>query len=100
LPVVENKKEFIERLQMVISHLHVCDSTWERSAPVYDAFNGQTIGEGDVEVFNVTRPKAKEAYARSDADGNFTAVLSIPPATDPQNAVKVLIVAAAKKGKS
>lgn len=46
----------------------------------------------------VTLPKAKSTYAWFDTDGNFTAVLEIPPATDPQNAVKVSIVAAAKKG--
>jgi hypothetical protein len=48
----------------------------------------------------VNRPKAQEAYAWSDSDGNFTTVLGIPPATDPLNAVRVSIVAAAKKGKA
>lgn len=79
--------------------MHGVDSTWESTAPVHETFQGQTVCEGDVEVFAVTHPKAKSAYAWSDADGNFTAVLGIPPATDPQNAVKVSIVAAAKKGR-
>ena len=84
---------------MVIRQLHGCDSTWEKSVPVVEEVRGQTVWDGDVEVFAVTHPKAQSAYAWSDADGNFTAVLGIPPATDPQNAVKVSIVAAAKKGK-
>jgi hypothetical protein len=99
LNVVENnRREYIERLQMVIRQLHGVDSTWEKSVPVVEAFQGQTVWDGDVEVFKVNHPKAKEAYAWSDADGNFTAVLGVPPASDPRNAVKVSIVAAAKKG--
>jgi hypothetical protein len=96
---VGNKKEYIERLQMVISQLHGCDSTWEKSVPVVDEFRRQTVWDGDVEVFGVKHPKAQTAYAWSDADGNFTAIIAIPPATDPQNAVKVSIVTAAKKNR-
>jgi hypothetical protein len=97
---VENKCEYIQRLQMVISQLHRCDSTWERSVPVVEEFQGRTVWDGDVEVFKVNHPKTETAYAWSDADGNFTAVLGVPPATDPRNAVKVSIVAASKKGKA
>jgi hypothetical protein len=97
---VENKKECIERLQMDVSQLHGCDSTWDGSVPVVETFRGELVWQGDVEVFKVDHPKAEEAYAWSDADGNFTAVLGIPPATDALNAVRVSIVAAAKKGGS
>ena len=93
-----NRREYIQRLQLVIHQLHGCDSTWEKSVPVVETFNGQTVWDGDVEVFQVDHPKTRTAYAWSDADGNFTAVLGVPPATDPRNAVKVSIVAAAKKG--
>jgi hypothetical protein len=86
-------------LQMVIHHLHGCDSTWIKSVPVHERFQGQTVWQGDVEVFSVKHPKAQDAYAWSTSKGKFTAVLGIPPATDPQNAVRVSIVADAKKGK-
>ena len=92
-----NRREYIERLQMVIRQLHGVDSTWERSVPVVETFQGQTVWDGDVEVFKVNHPKTETAYAWSDADGNFTAVLGVPPATNPRNAVKVSIVAASKK---
>jgi desulfoferrodoxin (superoxide reductase-like protein) len=97
--VENNRREYIERLQMVIRQLHGVDSTWEKSVPVVETFQGQTVRDGDVEVFKVNHPKTESAYAWSDSHGNFTAVLGIPPATDPRNAVKVSIVAAAKKGK-
>ena len=90
-------KEYIERLQMVIHQLHGCDSTWDGSVPVVETFRGELVWQGDVEVFKVNHPKAQEAYARSDSDGNFTAVLGIPPATDPLNAVRVSIVARRRK---
>lgn len=84
---------------MVIHQLHGADSTWIESVPVLEKFQGQTVWDGVVEVFELrNHPKAKRAYAWSDADGNFTAVLGIPPATDPRNAVKVSIVAESRKG--
>ena len=94
-----SKTEYIERLQMVIHQLHGCDSTWIKTVPVHETFNGQTVWDGDVEVFSVKHPQAQMAYAWSTSGGKFTAVLGIPPATDPQNAVKVSIVADAKRGK-
>jgi hypothetical protein len=57
-----------------------------------------TVWDGEVEVFTVNHARARKAYAWSTAEGKFTAVLQIPPATDPQNAVRVSIVADAKKG--
>jgi len=68
-----------------------------RTATVTEEFRGQTVWDGDVEVFSVSHPKASECFAWSDADGNFTAVLGISPAEDPQRAVRVSIVAASKK---
>ena len=82
---------------MVIRQLHGIDSTWEKSVPVIEEFQGRTVWDGDVVVFKVNHPKTETAYAWSDVDGNFTAVLGVPSATDPRNAVKVSIVAAQKR---
>lgn len=65
--------------------------------PVHETFQGQTVWDGDVEVFTVKHAKTDTAYAWSTSEGKFTAVLGIPPATDPLNAVRVSIVADAKK---
>jgi hypothetical protein len=98
-------KEYIERLQMVIRHLHKCDAEHVGTEPVKEVFRGETVWEGDVEVFNVTgHPKAKRAYAWSVDEGTpeekFTAVLEIPPVKSALDAVKVSIVADAKKGRT
>ena len=83
---------------ITLHQLHGCDSKWRASVAVYETFQGQPVWDGHVEAFDVNHPKTDTAYAWCDADGNFTAVLGIPPATDPRNAVKVSIVAAVKKG--
>ena len=74
--------------------------------PVREIFQGQTIWNGAVEVFDLpNHPKAKRAYAwshragKDDSDERFVAVLEIPPVTSPETAVKVAI-AAEVKGKN
>jgi len=95
--------EYIERLQQVIFHLHNSDSKWVKSVPVEEVFNGQTIWQGRVEVFDLRdHPKAKRAYAwshkagKNDSGERFDAVLELPPVESPETAVKVAIAAEVK----
>jgi hypothetical protein len=76
-----------------------CGATWLGSVPVREVFKGQTVRQGDVEVFDLTGlPKAKRAYAWSHLDGTkdeqtrSVAVLEIPPVDSAQKAVQVQIV--------
>jgi hypothetical protein len=103
LNVVANK-QYIERLQMALNHLHGCNSTWIESVPVHEVFRGQTVWRGIVEVFDLTgHPKAKRAYGWSHPDGpddkneRFVTVLELPPVDSAQAAVKVSIVSDLKK---
>jgi hypothetical protein len=98
--VVANK-EYIERLQMVIRQLHKCDAEHIATEPVKETFRGDTVWEGDVEVFTVTgHPRAKRAYAWSVNQGTpqeqFTAVLEIPPVKSALDAVKMAIIKQAR----
>lgn len=102
---MENKKAYIDRLQLAVQHLHDCGAVHRGSVPVREVFQGKTIWQGNVEVFELTdHPKAHRAYAWShrsgpdDKDERFVAVLEIPPVTDAQSAVKVAIAAGVKKG--
>jgi hypothetical protein len=53
-----------QELREVIKRLHGADSTHLESVPVKETFNGQTIWEGIVEVFELHgHPKAKRIYA-------------------------------------
>jgi hypothetical protein len=99
-------KDYIERIQQVIFHLHKAASIWVETVPVREVFQGRLIWEGEVEVFTLTgHPKAKRAYAWShksgedDLDERFVTVLEIPPVESAETAVKVAI-AAEVKGKS
>ena len=83
--------------------MHNCGAVHVRSAPVREVFRGQTIWQGNVEVFDLNgHPKAKRAYAWSHLDGakdertRFVAVLELPPVTSPETAVKVAIAAEVK----
>ena len=92
-------KEYIDRLKRVILHLHKADSTWVETVPVHELFEGKTVWQGDVGVFDLqNHPKAKRAYAWSHLDGakdertRFVAVLEIPPVESAETAVRVQIV--------
>lgn len=94
-------KEYIQRLQMVIDHLHKCDSTWIESVPVHEVFKGKTLWKGDVEVFTLTKhPKAKRCYGWSyDEPEQFITILELPPVDSPQSAVKVGVAYQIKKAR-
>lgn len=99
-----NKQDYIAQVQVAVSQLHNCGATWRATVPVHEVFQGKTVWEGDVEVFDLhNHPKAKRAYAWSHLDGKndertrFVAVLEIPPVESPVTAVRVSIVADQKK---
>ena len=103
---MENKQDYIARVQVAVSQLHNCGATWRGTVPVHEVFKGQTVWRGDVEVFDLTgHPKAKRAYAWSHLDGarddkeRFVAVLEIPPVDSAQKAVQVQIVKDVKETK-
>ena len=86
--------------------MHNCGATWRETVPVHEVFRGETVWQGDVEVFDLAgHPKAKHCYAWSHLDGakdertRFVAVLEIPPVESAETAVRVQIVKDSKKGK-
>ena len=95
-------KEYIERLQMVIRQLHNCDAVHLASEPITGVFRDQTVWDGVVGVFTVTRPRAKKAYAWSENQGEpnekSTAVLGLPTVASALDAVKASIVTASREG--
>ena len=103
LNAVANNREYIERVKLAVEHLHKCAAIYRVPVPVHEIFRGETVWQGDVEVFDLTgHPKAKRAYAWSHLDGKndertrFVAVLEIPPVESAETAVRVQIVKDAK----
>ena len=98
-----NKQDYIAQVQVAVSQLHNCGAVWRETVPVNEVFQGQTIWQGDVEVFDLhDHPKAKRAYAWGHLDGNkdhrtrFVAVLEIPPVNSAETAVRIQIIKDAK----
>jgi hypothetical protein len=91
-------KEPIEALQKAILDLHNCKSTWVKSVPVKEVFEGETVWEGVVQVFDLEgHPKATRCYAWSHGLDNskkrrFFVVLQQGPVNSPQAAVRVAII--------
>ena len=89
----------IKELGETIYSLHGAKAKHAKSVPVKEVFNGQTVWDGVVEVFDLTgHPKTDKAYAWAhDTDDprhpkRHVTVLHIPPATSPELAVRVFIV--------
>ena len=102
-----SKQDYLARLQVAVSQLHNCGAVWRETVPVHEVFKGQTVWQGDVEVFDLTdHPKAKRAYGWSHKEGKddkgerFVAVLEIPPVESAKTAVQVQIVKDVKTGYS
>ena len=96
---MENRQDYLDRLQVVVQQLHGCGAVHRATVPVHEVFRGQTVWQGNVEVFDLHgHPKAKRCYAWSHLDGpndertRFVAVLEIPPVVSAETAVRVQIV--------
>ncbi len=89
---------------MTVSQLHDGGATWRETVPVHEVFRGQTVWQGEVEVFDLAgHPKAKRAYGwshkagKDDTDERFVAVLEIPPVDSAVIAVRVSLVKEIRK---
>jgi hypothetical protein len=57
---------YLEELKDVIQKLHGAEATHRESVPVKEVFNGQTLWDGVVEVFELHgHPKSERVYAWS-----------------------------------
>jgi hypothetical protein len=89
---------YIEELQEVIRKLHGAETTHVETVPVVETFQGQTVWEGEVEIFDLhDHPSASRIYAWSHDTGDpvsprrHVTVLHLPPAITPRKAVQVSI---------
>ena len=89
----------IEELRTVIHKLHGAKATHRVSVPVKEVWQGETVWDGIVEVFDLHgHPKANTAYAWTHATDDpdipkrSVTVLHVPPAVSPITAVRVAIM--------
>lgn len=86
----------IQQLKELIEREYSTTVTHVETVPVHETFEGETIWDGEVEVFDVPEfPDADRvfAWAFEDESGEQQiTVAQIPPATTPENAVKAYLV--------
>ena len=97
--------DYIGELIAVFTKLHNCDAEYVETVPVIDQFQGESIFQGDVEVFDLTGyPKASRGYgwgySTSEAGGRrYFTVLELPPVNSPQTAVQAAIMSEIKNAR-
>lgn len=91
-------KKSIRQLQEAIERQHSCAAHFKEAVAVDESFEGKTVWEGVVHVFELEgHPEATRAYAwSSPIEGStkrrFFAVLHIPLVTSAVEAVRAAIV--------
>lgn len=100
-----NRDDYIQELQAAILNVHGASATHIETVPVTEEFQGETVWEGEVEVFNIRgHPKATRCYgwgysADEDQGRKYVAVLELPPVDSPQTAVKAAVVSEIKNAR-
>jgi hypothetical protein len=86
-------------LRQAVEHLHACGASLRDVQVVKEEWEGQTVWEGIVHVFDIDgNTAASTCFAwSSPIDGTdcrkFYAVLQVPPISTPNGAVRASIVA-------
>ena len=90
---------YIEELKAIIRQLHGAEATHVESVPVTETFQGKTVWDGTVEVFDLNgHPTASRVYAWAHDTGNpenprrHVTVLHLHPIKTARDAVRAAIV--------
>jgi hypothetical protein len=90
---------YLDDLRDIIHKLHGVHSTHVESVPIKEVFNGKTVWEGVVEVFDLHgHPDTHRVYAwahETDDPNNprrHVTVLHVPPVVSPLTAVRAAIL--------
>jgi hypothetical protein len=101
-----NHDDYIEELKAAILNVHGATAMHVKTVPVTEEFQGKTVWQGEVEVFDIHgHPKAKRAYGwgfviNENQGRKYVAVLEVPPVNSPLTAVQAAIMSEIKNGKS
>ena len=93
------RRDYLKTSEDAILRLHECQAEFVESVSVCETFQGETVWDGQVEVFSIRgHPKAKRAYAwghiaePENETMRYVTVLELPPITSPQTAVRAATV--------
>ncbi len=87
---------YIQEVHDTVVRLHGAQATHVKSVPVKEQYQGKTVWDGVVEVFDlIGHPKTNRVYAWAhDDSGNLrhVTVLHIPPVVSPETAVRAALI--------
>jgi len=95
--MTRNKKSEVEALLQAVEGLHECRAKYKEKTHVTEKFEGETVWDGDVYVFElISHPTAQLAYAWSSPVAGserrrFFAVQHAGPVKSAQDAVRASI---------
>lgn len=90
--------DYIAEIKAAFLKLHGVDADYVETVPVVEEFQGKTIWQGDVEVFDIRgHPRATRGYGWGYVVGEgggrrYFTILELPPVDSPQTAVKAAIM--------
>lgn len=97
--------DYIAELADAIRHLYHVEPVYVETVPVKEVFQGQTVWEGEVEVFDIPEsPEADRIYAwahetdNADQPRRTVTVLHVPPVISPELAVRASIIQDYREG--
>jgi hypothetical protein len=97
------RQAYLAALQYAIWRMHGVESVHVQTVYLLERFQGETVWDGDVEVFDlVNHPNAKRAYAWAHFDGpnedqtRFVVVLELPPVKDARSAIQGSVTSLSK----
>lgn len=90
-------EEDLDTLRKTVGMLHECTATHRDSVHVTERFQGQTVWDGDVQVFEIEgNPDATICYAwsygKSASFRQYKAILHAEQVDSPQAAVRAVIL--------
>lgn len=92
--------EYLDFLIEAIQNVHGCTARHVKTVPVLERFQGQTVWDGKVEVFQLEgHPQVVRCYAwgfENDTGMQAVAVLALPPIKNPVDAVRAYIASTAR----
>ena len=84
-------RNYLDRLKAYVEEVQMCSAAFLETEHIKGPVNGETIWEGDVEVFWINSPttRAKRCYGwlRGESD-EFVTVLGLPPVNCALEAVR------------
>lgn len=91
-------KDNLNHLREAVEQLHHCSAVFIESVHVTELFDGKTIWDGVVSVFDIngnaqsTRCYAWSSLIKGKTKRKYFAVLHVPPIDSPQKAVRAAII--------